>query len=536
MPYYDNSGWSTTTIYAPYIPLYTTQNIVINNTSVEYEYNYETQTLTPKGKHTMPCDCPTCKRDMVLNGTIKEKCACCQKELDALSKFQIMGDKSLVCDDCVATQYVMCPACQKLHKKAETKLATFRDTPNATICPRCFAQYYRECVECHTFFDRHDVMSHGDKISCRPCLDKSFQVCTHCSTIKPQGSMTKYRPNIGRDGKPAPQLVCDPCWNFYGPIGRYESKPNLVFQGRPPHYYGVELECEVESHKKEERGGKAQEVVDLLGDFAIVKEDGSLSVGFEICTQPASLDEHKIRWGKFFDNMPKNLISFNSRNCGLHVHCSKKPLSLLTIAKMVVFVNSETNQQFIETIAGRGSNTYCVISKKKYAHVLQMPQMIGRRDYRYEAINLVNQDTIEFRLFKGTLKRESFFKALEFCDALIHFSSMGTNSISFCKDQQNFMNYVGLRAKDYPHLYAFMCAKFKKQETKLTKQYGFTVPGPRRAPEPTPPPRPPEPTPAPPTPPLATEILGGSITPNTTTPPPVVNPPIVLNPEYDNQI
>jgi hypothetical protein len=285
--------------------------------------------------------------------------------------------------------------------------------------------------------------------------------------------------------------LCDNCYNQYGPITEYSSKPKIVYYGighlsgkefetalRRTHFYGVELEVEIKNRDVSKRGAKADEVLQLLGtDFAITKEDGSVKYGFEICTAPATLKEHYVKWQKFFEKMPDGIVSWNAYDgkCGLHVHCSKKPLSLLTIAKMVVFVNNPENQAFIETIAGRGANQYFKIQQKKYNVVVPMRDRRLTHDDRYEAINLVNRDTIEFRIFKGTLKQPSFFKALEFCDALTHFCMMGTNSISFCRSVPNFVDYVGLRSKDYPHLYAFICAKILKKETKQTKEFGFNV-------------------------------------------------------------
>lgn len=272
------------------------------------------------------------------------------------------------------------------------------------------------------------------------------------------------------------QIVCDECYGFYGPIGTYDTKPKIAFQGRPPHYFGIELEVELADQDKKTRGFKAKECVDLLGnDFCIVKDDGSLQCGFEIVTQPASIDSQKEHWNHFFANQPVNLVSFNSvdARCGLHIHCAKKPLSLLTIAKIVVFVNEENNGGFIELIAGRKPNHYFQISKKKYGIAKHAGNL--QRNQRYEAVNLVNGDTIEFRIFKGTLKKESFYKALEFCDALIHFCATSNYGISHCRKVDNFIDYVGLRSKDYPNLWAFLLAKVLKKETKLTKECGFAV-------------------------------------------------------------
>lgn len=444
----------------------------------------------------MACDCPACKRDNILNGTLIEKCSFCQKQIDAQTPFQVMADKSLVCDPCVALHYENCHSCNKPVKKTESKHVKV-DDGNGTgnriernVCARCFASYYKECECCHEFFDRHDVLVNKDKFYCKPCFNKSFQTCYHCNKIQTIGSMTHIIRKI--------YLVCDECWSYYGPVGTYETKPYdsdpdgnpiIPFIGKPPHYYGVELEVELQDSLRANRGLKAQEVVDLLKDFIIVKEDGSLRCGFEICSKPASLEEHYKRWMPFFDHLPSNLVSFNSAggNCGLHIHCSKKPLTLLTIAKMVVFVNSEVNQPRITTIAGRSGNVYCSYDKDmKYSAVKRIQSRNLSRSNRYEAINLVNRDTIEFRIFKGTLKKESFFKALEFCDSLIQFSMPGNNGILFCREWENYLKYIESRAKDYPHLWAFLCAKFLKKpyivkgdkkgvEMDLTKQFGFSI-------------------------------------------------------------
>lgn len=428
----------------------------------------------------MPCECPNCRKDNILNGTLIADCSCCSTRLSATLKFQVMPDKSLVCDDCVTKHYCSCGFCNKSFKKDGMKKAHRTLDDNSTkeflVCERCFNQNYRECMECHNYFDRHSIMAHGDKCYCRVCFNKSYKMCGVCNTIHPKTAQMLAIFN-------GTALACDNCYGKYGPINKYETKAQLAFHGIPPHYEGVELEVELDDGDHNKRGWKAKEVVDLFEkDFVITKEDGSIRCGFEIVTQPATLSEQIRRWTPFFDKLPKNLKSFNTTNCGLHVHCAKKPLSLLTIAKIVVFVNDDPNKEFVETIAGRRSNTYSCLQKKEHATVKRIGNL--DRGNRYEAVNLVNHDTIEFRIFKGTLKRESFFKALEFCDALIKFCMTGNNSIQHCRNKENFMAYVTEHKKDYPYLYAFICAKFLKTETKQTKAYGFVVEGLPQTPQP----------------------------------------------------
>ena len=418
----------------------------------------------------MPCDCQNCKKDNILNGTLKISCSSCSTEITPTSKFEFLDGGLVICNICLPLYYTKCPTCDKYHKtnimKEVDECKNDGTKIKRLVCEYCYKNNFKNCEECGGLFNKHDVFPHNDKSYCKSCFDKHYITCANCNSIqKKTNVLRKIRGNLS---------VCDNCYNFYGPIQLYDKKPSLNFMGIPPHYYGVELELELENQKKSERGIKADEVMDLLGkDFIIVKEDGSLNCGFEICTQPSTLSEHKIRWNKFFDNLPKNIISFSTPNCGLHIHCSKKPLTLLTIAKIVVFVNDENNKNFIEVIAGRKSCQYSCIQKKEYAEVKKIGRM--SRDSRYEAVNLVNADTIEFRIFKGTLKRESFYKALEFCDAMIHFCATAVHSITYCRNKDNFINYVTKEQKLYPHLYAYICAKILMVENKLTQKFGFKV-------------------------------------------------------------
>lgn len=425
----------------------------------------------------MSCKCSNCRRDSILNGSFNYDCDCCHDKLGATMPFKVINDNELVCEKCFSANYIDCPKCGKSHNKKESVEVSV-SMPNGTlekqlICKLCINTYYRKCKDCDVFVDRHHIKNYHDTFLCIPCFDKKYQSCGICLETFTRNTLNHI--SMGKK-------CCNNCYSFYGPIVTYNNKPHLDFHGKPPHFLGVELEVEIESGQKQLRGAAAQTIVDLLGGqwigegefkeyhpFAITKEDGSLTCGFEICSQPATLTEHLKRWDKVFDKLPSDLASYNTVNCGLHVHASKSPLQLLTIAKVVVFINNAKNQSFIETIAGRKANKYCVISQKSYG-IVKVPARERR-----EAVNLTNRDTIEFRIFKGTLKRESFYKAIEFCDAVVQFCMTCTHSIAYCREKQNFIDYVGLRSKDYPHLYAFICAKFLKKETKLTKKFGFVV-------------------------------------------------------------
>jgi Putative amidoligase enzyme len=239
--------------------------------------------------------------------------------------------------------------------------------------------------------------------------------------------------------------------------------PSTKFFGQGPKYFGLEIETEVNG----DRCDKLYALRRILGDYAALKDDGSLDYGIEIATQPASMSEHKTRLARLFANVPKGVTSWKHRSCGLHIHVSRKPLSDLAIAKTVCFISANHNRRFIRLIAGRESMSYCKIQPKK------MGSAAKYNDDRYEAVNLQNDNTIEFRLFKGTLRQASVFKCLEFTDALTAYASTAARSIRDSQSRVQFCGFVAENSKTWPNLSAFIEARWFGRETDLTKAIGF---------------------------------------------------------------
>jgi hypothetical protein len=90
-------------------------------------------------------------------------------------------------------------------------------------------------------------------------------------------------------------------------------------------------------------------------------------------------------------------------------------MNRMQIAKINTFINHPDNAELINKVARRYSSSYARISQKQ----------LSKAHYdadRYDALNLNNSQTIEFRIFKGTLKYESLMAAVEFVNALVNFT------------------------------------------------------------------------------------------------------------------
>lgn len=294
----------------------------------------------------------------------------------------------------------------------------YRTPGRDTYCQSCYDDHCTTCDECgDTIWRDHAVYDDDEDTTC----------CTECHAATP-------RLILSYGDKTANKL-------------RPESQDRLLF--------GVELE--VESITTDTEG--AEYVRGFLSkDYCVFKHDGSLGPGgFEIVTRPDSIAVHKKHWQTLFDDSPgKKLRSWIGGRCGMHVHVTKSALSQLQLGKMLCFLNDPANERFIATVAGRKPCSWCKVSPKK-------PSDIAYQTERYVALNITHR-TAEFRIFRGTVKGATFYKNLEFVQALCEFCSPAARSIAEAASFRGLCDW--LRKKDYPNLYAHLVAKGFLQDRK----------------------------------------------------------------------
>jgi len=187
----------------------------------------------------------------------------------------------------------------------------------------------------------------------------------------------------------------------------------------------------------------------VYGHRMFFERDGSLNDGFEMISQPMSLPALREVFSFLRQpDMVAGIRSHRTTTCGLHVHVSRTGLSNLTLARAVTFVNDPSNDAFITAIARRYNNGFCRYVEK----VVETAHLPGDR---YEAVNLTNANTVEFRIFRGSLKYEAVVAAMEFCHALLEFCA------------RESMTASGLNARAF---LAF-CAASMSDETATMRRY-----------------------------------------------------------------
>jgi len=269
------------------------------------------------------------------------------------------------------------------------------------------------------------------------------QRCTQCSQC---GAWT-------REGN----LIFNMCHTCVGDFPRelrgYSERATSFFQPAPTkgkfsdRLTGCELEYEFGN-------GREQTLFFLhrnLKDHAIFKRDGSLNDGVEICTRPASVNEHLTQFQKMFEDTQCMGSLRVQSTCGMHVHIDKQKLTALTLGKLVSFMQSSHNKDFIKLIAGRATNNY---AKTGTDHTVTSIHR-GLLTDRYNGVNNNNRATIELRVFKTPNDFAVFERNMEFVDAISAFIQPGNSGVKETTWEM-FHKFVASQRSTYRNLNQFL--------------------------------------------------------------------------------
>lgn len=306
------------------------------------------------------------------------------------------------CGECLDDETVLCSCCGERIWRSDTE-----GDSTVTLCTDCYEERYTVCEGCGALIHNDSAYyeDDGDYPFCRDCFEKFNK-----SAIK-----------------------------------NYSYKPEPIFYGSGNLFYGVELEID--------KGGEENENAERLLDIANIREeriyckhDGSISDGFEIVSHPMSLEYHTntMNWRDIFEEaVSMDYRSHNTKTCGLHIHCSRRAFGKnydeqeSAIGRMVFFVEKHWNElvKFSRRTPenlGRWAARYATMSNTpKETYTKAKFKNFGR----YVAVNLENYATVEFRLFRGTLRYKTFIAALqlvdEICRCAINMTDNETESMSW---------------------------------------------------------------------------------------------------------
>lgn len=226
-------------------------------------------------------------------------------------------------------------------------------------------------------------------------------------------------------------MYCGYCSQYANAsIWGHGTKPVPQFYGRGLDHLGVELEID----QGRDRSECAQKIKKLNYPLYI-ETDGSLHNGLEIISHPCTTNYHlkKFPWEKIFHIAGEfEFKSHEAETCGLHVHISRAlfggtpEVQRENIGKFLLIFNYGGNISQIKNFARRTDRQmrWCkffpLVSSdfQNGEGVYSYYWRNGNASDRYYAINLQNQNTVEVRIFRGTLNRKTFYASLQFCREL----------------------------------------------------------------------------------------------------------------------
>lgn len=329
---------------------------------------------------------------------------------------------------------IICSNCGALLTE-ETK----REFDGLVLCSDCLNSMTVTCADCGTRMWNDDRNGDSETILCNRCYDSYYTTCEDCGRLIHNDDALYF------DDEDYP--YCRECYeklnNIF--IKSYNYKPEPIFYGSGNLFYGIELEVD-KGGEYNENAQKLIEIANRTDERIYCKHDGSLCDGFEIVSHPMSLEYHtdKMNWSDIFEKaVEMNYRSHNTSTAGYHIHVSRSAFGKnydkqeAGIGRVVFFVEKHWNElvKFSRRTPDNLNHwaaRYATISNTTEETYKKAKD---KRMGRYVAINLENYSTVEFRLFRGTLRYKTFIATLqlvdEICQAAINMTDFETENMSW---------------------------------------------------------------------------------------------------------
>lgn len=337
---------------------------------------------------------------------------------------EIKNEDSLV-NLCITLNYsefnnyfIRCKDCGKIALKESAVY-----TEGAYYCNDCVCC----CDYCGEYHPIDSMRRPGDSefLYCEHCYNNETYVCDDC------GRHFRYSESLTSvEG----ESYCEDCADNHRDIIKsyhtFKDYGNIEFFGTEDRiqtpYMGFELE--VDSDCSVRRISAVNEIKMIFGDFLHFEEDGSLRYGWENISQPASLSYHienMKAYKEMFSLLSDNgLCSHDTGTCGFHIHIDREYFENKqdsAIAKLLyifekfrpelMIFSRRTEQESDNWARSRKSETN---NKSWIKKAVKASKGYQDHSLRYYAVNLTNSETVEIRLWKGTLNPETFEATLRF--------------------------------------------------------------------------------------------------------------------------
>ncbi len=354
--------------------------------------------------------------------------------------------------------------------------STAHEFDDTILCEHCLDERTTLCDCCMDRIWRHEAEGNHIYTLCRYCFDNNYVSCTECGTLIHNDDAHYTDDND--------EPYCQDCYDKLSDdtIHGYNYKPSPVFYGEGHSLFmGVELEID-EAGESNYNAEQLLRISNGTEEHIYCKHDGSLDDGMEIVSHPMTLDYHMntMPWKEVLRKAVElGYTSHNAGSCGLHVHCSRNFFGEeydeqeIAIGRVLFFIEKHWNElvrfsRRSTSSLNRWAAKYATISET----ILETYQKAKNKDAgRYVALNLTNFATIEFRLFRGTLRYETFIATLQLVDEICRTAVQLYDSDMENLSWSEFVQRIDKEAK--PELVAYLKTKklYINEDTNETEEY-----------------------------------------------------------------
>jgi hypothetical protein len=352
------------------------------------------------------------------------RCCDCDDEFDEDDIHTVDGN--YYCEDCYYDNVHECAQCGR---EAHEDTMQSDERTRERYCEDCADRYLVDCDHCGCTVHEYNTYSDSSTCVCNRCYHNHYYTCCSCDEII-------YHDNAIMSGGNA---YCESCYDEINDEDSDDSDSSVIesYGYKPsPRFHrvsgiddgGLFLGVEIEMDGGGENSHNAQQLLSIMNptwrENIYIKHDGSLNGGFEVVSHPATLEYH-MGYMKWQDMLQKAVqLGYRSHQvltCGLHVHMSKDFFGTgyeydLNLMKFLYLF-----ERFWEQVKKFSRRTDSQITQWAARYGLlegETPEQLlnkARNDNaRYRAINLQNRHTIEVRIFRGTLKYNTFIATLQF--------------------------------------------------------------------------------------------------------------------------
>ncbi len=327
------------------------------------------------------------------------------------------------------------------------------------LSPKKEEKFSSVCAHCGKKVLSIYTVSDSETTVCLDCYKKYYYRCSKCGKIR---SLDLNKENSNRHNGTDSYLVyydietgknrfiCEFCQRRDRVINYSGYTPELKFHADEfaMRFLGVELEVDRPesgdriSDTYENRDGHVYNILNIANKKdtqknLYVKSDSSLHSGFEMVSHPMTLDYHMnhMPWKEIMSYLIEaGYLSNDTETCGLHIHVNRDSFGYAekdqnrAIARLIYFT---------EKINAK----LCQFSRRTHNQLQEWARSYGRRNKpenyieltcsnqydKYRSINLSHRDTVEFRIYKGTLNYNTFIASLQLTNELCRLAAMSSD-------------------------------------------------------------------------------------------------------------